>query len=434
MESRRGGRGRWTVVEKPEGGFRLIPVEEFCVAWSAYRAGRIRPLELQVWFAAQAVVAKRCTLASGREPSFQVEEVAKLVGRDVAVVTRALRRLGRSCVLSWSKSHVTFGRGDAERDGEVATMLQRAGHNARRPVPVPRRTLELLAKGQGRVMTAAILGHLLRCVFFSSGRTRERGYSFEGRVKAGWVAEVFGVSLRGVKGARKELLNLGWLVKGESGQWALNRWGSRVSVNPAWNVRPEAVQGTSHAISAPPQIETAPVSAPLRSNQNPLRGVYNNQKPASGRPDGPFQAGTKKEKPVLRDVKREDLADVDRLRALFTEATSRKWVRGSEAEFLEFVAAAEHAKRVGDRNPAGLFIRVVRDQLSRFISGSDEDAAWRRIKRHEERGFEEPTQSAARSRPVPVVDVGTSEESGELVGREAFAELFASLVARTRAA
>ena len=185
------------------------------------------------------------------------------------------------------------------------------------------------------------------------------------------------MSLRGVKASRKELVSLGWLVKGESGQWALNRWGSRVSVNPSWNIRPGAVQGTSHAISAPPQIETAPVSAPLRGNQNPLRGVYNNQKPASGGPAGPFQAGTRKEKPTLRDVKRDDLADVDRLRALFTEATSRKWVRGSEAEFLEFVAAAEHAKRVGDRNPTGLFVRVVRDQLSRFIAGCDEDAAWR---------------------------------------------------------
>lgn len=433
MESRRGGEGRWSVREKPDGGFRLIPVGELCAIWASYRAGRIRPLELQVWFGAQVVVSRRCRLKTGREACFELAELGKVVERDASTVKRALKRLSKAGLLSWSKSQVRFHH-DGEAHGDVATMLQRVGHNARRPVPVPRRTLELLAEGQGRVMTATILGHLLRCVFFSSGRVRARGYTFEGRVKAGWVADVFGVSLRGVKAARRKLLEQGWLLKGESGQWALNRWGSRVSVNPTWNVRPETVQATSHAISAPPQSETTPVSAPPRSNQNPSSRVYNNQKPASGRPSGLFQAGTKKEKPVLRDVKREDLADVDRLRELFAEAAARKWVRGSDAEFLEFVAAAEHARRVGNRNPAGLFVRVVRDRLSRFIASCDEDAAWRRIKRHEASAFEEAPVVEQRGERRAQPTVQESEGAGPLVGREAFAELFASLVARTKAA
>ncbi len=408
MESKIGGGvGRWRVVKKPEGGYRLIAVGQLCAVWWAYREGSIRLLELQTWFGAQAVLARRCQLERGRNPRYELAELAKLVGVGEPRVLRAVARLARLRLLSWSATAIAFVADPDELELEdragLDAMLEEVGHHPKRPVPVPRRTLELLAGGCGRVMTATVLGHLLRCVFFSSGKVRARGYTFEGRVKASWIAAAFSVSLRGVKGARRMLVSDGWLESGESNQWALNRWGRRVSVNPAW------VPSSRRArtpVSAPRSREIALASAPPNVHEKPLRELYKNQKPAERRPAGPCQANRKEKKPTLRDVSTHDLRSVPRLRELFDQATNRKWVRGSEAEFLDFVAAAAHARRVGTQNPPGLFVRVIRDGLTRFISGDDEDAASHTLKEHERLELDQFFGSEPRSMVAPMLRRG----------------------------
>lgn len=47
-------------------------------------------------------------------------------------------------------------------------------------------------------------------------------------------------------------------------------------------------------------------------------------------------------------------------------------VRACQADALKFAAAAVHARRVGTRNPAGLFAKVVRGGLWAYISLDDE--------------------------------------------------------------
>ena len=51
-------------------------------------------------------------------------------------------------------------------------------------------------------------------------------------------------------------------------------------------------------------------------------------------------------------------------------------------ERLKFVAAAEHARVIGTKNPCGLFVRFVRGKLWNFLTHDDEDAARLRLKRH----------------------------------------------------
>lgn len=42
---------------KPNGGFRFISVPQLCALWAAYHAKLIDPGDMQVWFAAQEIVA-----------------------------------------------------------------------------------------------------------------------------------------------------------------------------------------------------------------------------------------------------------------------------------------------------------------------------------------------------------------------------------------
>jgi len=69
-----------------------------------------------------------------------------------------------------------------------------------------------------------------------------------------------------------------------------------------------------------------------------------------------------------------DLGDVGRLLALHQQARARGWLREGEAEQLNVVAAAVHARRVGQA-PCRLFVALLRDRRWEVITQDDEDQA-----------------------------------------------------------
>lgn len=87
-------------------------------------------------------------------------------------------------------------------------------------------------------------------------------------------------------------------------------------------------------------------------------------------------------KPDLRNVVPEDLKDTGRLLELYGQAVGFGLVTASECDRLRFVAAAEHARIIGTRNPCGLFVRLVRGGLWHFATHDDEAAASVRLRRH----------------------------------------------------
>ncbi len=96
---------------KPEGGFRLMTVGAVLRCWQAYREGQIEFRDLRVWFAAQELVARRCMLAKGRVPSYNVNELAGLVGGVGGEHFRSsLRTLEALGLISWRTSR-TCGHG-----------------------------------------------------------------------------------------------------------------------------------------------------------------------------------------------------------------------------------------------------------------------------------------------------------------------------------
>src|SRR5262249_24084758 len=76
------------------------------------------------------------------------------------------------------------------------------------------------------------------------------------------------------------------------------------------------------------------------------------------------------------------LRDTGRLLDLYDQAVGQGLVPASEWGRLRFVAAAEHARIIGTRNPCGLFVRLVRGGLFHFATQDDETSAGVRLRRH----------------------------------------------------
>jgi hypothetical protein len=361
---------------KPAGGFCFISVAELASAWWVYSERLIRIADLRAYFACHEAKARRCGGRVGESPRFVLDEIRGLTGVPISKLRRSINRLEAAGLLSWSESALSFGDGLSLGPG-FAAFLAKLPNNARR-VPVPRRIVRLIAGGSRPALIACILGHLLRCLYYRKGQVQP-----EGRCKASWVAETFGVSLRRVKEARAELVRLGWLIPEAAPQWALNRWGASVSINLDWHRLDGVPASSGEPKSTPPRADSVPKSAPPESDKKPLR-ESNNQKPATGGPAGfsnsDGQGG--ENSPTLRNVVPADLRDTGRLLSLYAEAVRLDLVSDSESERLKFVAAAEHARVIGTKNPCGLFVRLVRAKLWHFLTQDDEDTASLRLKRH----------------------------------------------------
>jgi hypothetical protein len=355
---------------------------------------------------------------------FGLEELAGLTGLSPSRLRDALRRLEAARLLGWSESAVEFPASAGavllpDRDAFERFLDGIPNHD--RLVPVPRRTLRLLAGGARPALIATILGHLLRCLYLKNGKCSARG-----RVKSSWIARTFGVGLRRVKEARQELIAMGWLIQLEARQWELNRWGAHVRINLDWS----RLDGIENSLSAPPApselAPPAPVSdaelAPPESDDKPLQG-HKNQEPAGGGAAGVFnvdQAGKTPQarqpqppgesstsvapmppahseppvspahrpdcasagKPDLRNVVPADLRDTGRLLDLYDQAVGLGLATASECGRLRFVAAAEHARIIGTKNPCGLFVRLVRGGLWHFATDDDETTASVRLRQH----------------------------------------------------
>ena len=390
------------------GGFVLVPVREIMSTWRRCRQSPLGVGDFRTWLACREMLARRCTLGDRRSPAYGFTELARLTGVSEKRARSSVNRLTAAELLIWSNDVIGFPNSGAP-DASLADSIG-GGDGS---LAIPRRMIRLLAGGARPALFATVLGILLRCLARGRG-----GFKSRGRVKASWIARVFDVDVRRVKQARKDLVALGWIVPEDSDQWAENRWGRVYHIDLAWE--PAATPPDGRRLP-PPSAADGPRLPPPDSHPEPLREMRN-QEPAPPGPAGVEFRGTEEtpaspppvvgaepsageEKnratdsrrptettdgagggplpaPTLNDVRAEDLRDTGRLLRLHEQAVARELVGASEADRLRFVAAAEHARAVGTRNPPGLFVRLVRGRLWRFLRQADEDAAVGRLKRH----------------------------------------------------
>lgn len=334
---------------KPRGGYCIVHAERVLAVWQHYSEGLLQLRDVRVWLACHELVARRCGLTEDRTPAFGLVELQRLVGGVGGQHLRAsIRRLERCDLLVFDEHNITTSPGDCPTG---------------RLVPVPRPLLRLLARSTGKAFIATALGHLLRCVFYKRGVCSSGGWC-----KSSWVAETFNIGLRSVKESRAKLVELGVLQLVDADQLRLNRFGRPVLVSFTWSHESARREAESTTSSAPPG----------RHKKLSLRRV-DHQKPV-GATDLP---GVRKrtKHPNLAQVSQDDLEDPWRLAALFKQARLRNWVCKCEADILCVFSAAQHALRVGTRNPPGMFYWMLSTKRWEYLSGRDEDRARKMLKK-----------------------------------------------------
>ena len=267
------------------GGFVLVEVSWLMEAW---RACQSRPLgigDFRTLLAAREMVARRsCSRAirhgavgrissGGREAAYGIVELARLLGVTPKRAGASVRRLEVASLIEWSDSAIGFPDhlfGDEER---VADTIGRG----RGSVAIPRRMLRFMAGGSRPALIATALGVLLRCL-----SRRKDGWSGRGRVKAGWIARTFAISIRQAKAARAELVDLRWIEAEDSDQWTMNRWGRAYRIELGWST--SATSGSSSLTPLP--ADPCPTSSPPDLQTRIPSGREKDQEPAGRGPTG----------------------------------------------------------------------------------------------------------------------------------------------------
>ena len=282
---------------KIEGGYNLIAVAQLAALWFCFRQGQLRVLDVRVYLACHEANARRCTLPKGKTPTFTLAEIQRLTGGSEKRLKASIGRLEALGFLRFSESEIRFAQSTAELrldQAEFSTFLERFPNHTRL-LPVPRRILRLLCGGARTSLIATVLGHLIWGLYRPISRGgKPGGFNATGRMKCSWVADTFGVDLRRVKQARRELIELGWLIPEESKQWQLNRYGAKFQINLAWE-RAAAADVISAPVGPPiqppaPPMETVspvPVPVPVADGQAEPSGTKLAPPPAHSGPELP---------------------------------------------------------------------------------------------------------------------------------------------------
>jgi hypothetical protein len=373
-----------------DGRYRRFTLHQLAMLWWLYQERHITARQLRIVFAFHEMDERRSYLDKDQYRVLSLAELRHLIGvgeggsTSDAALTSDLRRLGRLGVLQTDSHQVRFATTAEQLSGERIELddfwsFFHELPNSHRTIPVPRRLLRALAGGFTRSMTGTIIAYLIRCLFWHKN---ENAYRVDGRAKASWIAEMFGLSRRAVIDARARLVELGWLVHLPAAQWELNRWGGRYAINTAWA---DGEDAAFEASFAPPQKENASSFAPPdKQISSPNREAKKTRRPTFGGPAGASHKTTQEKEavPRINNILPNDLRDDARTQDLYQHACGTGQANTSEHGRLQFFSLVERARARG-QEPCRLLAWLLRHQRFDFITQSDEDAAAARIKRHD---------------------------------------------------
>ncbi len=392
------------LVEEIQGGFLPISTMQICLAWWLYREKHITLRQLRVFFALHEMKTRRKHTKSAerggtpRKAFYQVKELSKLVGgqgtdsalRDLKSDVKKLEKLGlaaaTSNTISFAISPDQINVADLTDFWEFWKLIP----NKRRAVPIPRRTLRAIAAGFKKSTMGVMLALLIRSVHWHK---REGDFRVDGRTKASWISEVFGLSQRAVTDGRNQLRALGWCVHIPVSQSMLNRYGARDLINVHWSI--SHCQGTSNDADKPAQPQdqnSGELASPIKnrillSTKEPLKNRTSTSTANAENVRGSRkkvrrgQAAPPPGPPKLTALDPRHLAETSDLLQLHEQAIAAGLTDDSEMGQLNFFALAERARSRG-REPHKLFRWLLTNQKFDFITQADEEAANKRLKDH----------------------------------------------------
>lgn len=405
------------------GGYTLLTPVVLCNLLAGLITGRLTFRSARVCLACMAVKAIRdgAFAQKGREkrkheqrvPHYMLDELHDRIGGVGGEYLQGdLRLLEREGLLTFSSAEITIHQTPTADGMSILEQVSR-NRSKTRPIPVPRRMLEYLCRETKPSVFRTALAYLLR------GLSLKRDGSIKptGTMKASLLAQLAGISLRAAKAARKVLIRLGWLSEDTTkSQRKLNRTGAYFVINTAWETPPRGVQKapdeeapfsgptppskTPAKSAPPPALSTGEFAPPLRDLNLP-NGRRRDQKLGAPSPTG-VREDVKRatNEPTLRNVSGVDLQSPARLERLYDQAVAQGAVQPSEANLLNWMAAAIRAKAAKTGEPVRIFMGIVKRGLWHHITQDQEDRARRVLQQHRDREHRGEGLSARQSTVV----------------------------------
>jgi hypothetical protein len=384
-------------------GYKAITPIKLLNGVSAYSSGAISFKALRVYLSClelEAIreAAKRSNKAKARRGSnivcFRKEELISLTnGLSLRSIGKSIKELETASLMYFSKERIVFTETPTNKASRELIEETLSGRKGTRSIPVPRRLIKLLGGLTKPALFLTLIGYILRGLSIDrkTGLVNSRG-----TVKASWIADAFGLSLRAVKNARAELVSLGIISKDvNSYQRKLNRHGAYFELNLEWSKagsreekEAETVDNfaTSCTEFAPPKAQKCTEFAPpiiklITSKEN------KNHKTRNSNPAGFCNQNFKKgELPNIKNIQPKDFKEFSRNEILYWQAVELGLIIHSEANVLNWVSASIRARETD--NPARIFMGIIKKKLFNHVTQAQEEIARNAINRRREKHFD----------------------------------------------
>ncbi len=316
---------------------------------------------------------------------YRIDELQAITGLTAAVVKRGVRELAAAKLLSFSRHEISISKSCIQPNAVSASSIA-GGRSLNRPVPMSRAVLRYLATERSWTLAKVMLAYSVRGLTLArkGGEVKNRG-----TVKASWIADRFGLSIRSVRYARQKLYELGWISPDTgSFQRKLNRDGAYFAISLTCSLAPVSGRQTQRrSVLAPRTPKNAVPFAPPIEDKKTSNEVKNQKTPKSGFA-GVLKGGAGRQRPKpgnpsIRRIVREDLSMFDRLHELYRQAVKANWLKDSEANALNFVGAAVRA-REAEGDSARIFVSLVKRALWQNITQAQEEKARQAMNRFRE--------------------------------------------------
>jgi hypothetical protein len=391
---------------QPKSGYKTITPTEFSNVLFTISNNALSLKGMRVYFACFSLVAireaanrsqnEKSKKRGGVTPSFRLKEISKLTGLSERIIKKELFTLKHLGILSFSDSEIVILKTSLTGSEDLLSMLS-GNRSSKRPIPIPRSIIRFLAKCEKLSTAKALIAYLLRGLSLS----RNGEIKGQGSVKCSWIAETIELSLRSVKSARKELLEIE-IITPDTGshQWKLNKTGAYFTINLNWKEH-SGLSGNKKAEFKTPELiilcsnpvdnsESTPshFAPPLSQKCTNFAPPYKDKKTPYGSKDQKSTSGllTKRvgggeRKTTINNIVIEDLQSFYRTEELYRQAVKAHWIAASENNFLNWMAAAVRAKSQKDADQVRLFVAIIKRKLFHFITSEQEERARRAIQK-----------------------------------------------------
>jgi hypothetical protein len=380
-------------------GYKAITPIKLLNGVGAYNANKVSFKALRVYLACFELVAIReaAKRSSKLKPKkgemvcYKKDELIRLTGGlTLRSITKSLRELENASVMEFRRDRITFT--DIPL-GESRDLLENAlpKRKGSRKIPVPRKLIRFLGSLNKPSLFLTILGYMIRGLSIDR-KTGE--VNPKGTVKASWISDVFGISLRSAKSSRASMIEMGLISKDENSyQRKLNRDGAyfRLNLSLFESKKENKSRGddnktvddfsSSKPKFAPPIAkkctEFAPPMERLKTSKE-----NKNHKTWKSKPNGVYKK-TGSRKPNIRKIEFQDLKEFSRNEELYWQAVSLGLISTCEADVLNWIASSVRARDF--ENSGAIFMGIIRKKLYNHITQSQEDFARKALKRRREK-------------------------------------------------